>query len=527
MANRIQIRRDTAANWTSVNPVLAQGEVGLETDTGKMKVGDGGTAWNSLAYEFDATYPFRAVAPDPRVAGIVDRTPMASPPTVTNGATAPAGWTVRRVHTNTADADYWKGFRVSGGAHGTNLAPLPVVSGAPPQYSPAIEFDIDVQNSGDGFAVELNAATDSFIQVWANEQTVHTAPQQTSVLAGGTGDRRIIYAFTPGYYRIRIQTAFAPNDPTYIWSITTPPTLGVFAPIIRSRRVFIVGDSYSAAVGTTALTTNVPDYFKAYSMSLGLLLGIADVWEWASLPGTGFIGNGSAGTSSQTHLLKLQAIAPYVRAGDLIITQGSINDGGTVDQSAAMLTAITNYKSWAKANLPRVQMIYTSPLYIKNRTTSTDNAYTWTTSAYNTLGLKWVDVYGAAERAFSGTGNVGNRVVTDGATTNASTTVTSATANFLSGDVGSFITGSGIPANTTIASVTNNTTAVLSAAATATATAVSLTITNQKGDGNADFYAANESPNPSQHPSDAGHDALARALASRIAPLLQDNITMG
>ena len=48
--NQIQLRRDTAANWTSVNPTLASGEVGLETDTRLMKAGDGTTAWTTLAY---------------------------------------------------------------------------------------------------------------------------------------------------------------------------------------------------------------------------------------------------------------------------------------------------------------------------------------------------------------------------------------------------------------------------------------------------------------------------------------------
>lgn len=46
----IQARRDTAANWTSVNPVLASGEAGYETDTGKMKYGNGSSTWTSLAY---------------------------------------------------------------------------------------------------------------------------------------------------------------------------------------------------------------------------------------------------------------------------------------------------------------------------------------------------------------------------------------------------------------------------------------------------------------------------------------------
>ncbi|HNV67965.1 MAG TPA: hypothetical protein PKN60_12685, partial [Bacteroidales bacterium] len=52
MANRIQLRRDIGANWASVNPVLAQGEVGIETDAVpiQIKVGDGVTAWNSLSY---------------------------------------------------------------------------------------------------------------------------------------------------------------------------------------------------------------------------------------------------------------------------------------------------------------------------------------------------------------------------------------------------------------------------------------------------------------------------------------------
>ena len=47
---RIQIRRDTAADWTSINPTLRAGELGYETDTSNLKIGDGVTAWTSLAY---------------------------------------------------------------------------------------------------------------------------------------------------------------------------------------------------------------------------------------------------------------------------------------------------------------------------------------------------------------------------------------------------------------------------------------------------------------------------------------------
>jgi hypothetical protein len=48
MAIRIQLRRDLAANWISANPVLRAGEIGIETDTLKFKIGTGAT-WNSTS----------------------------------------------------------------------------------------------------------------------------------------------------------------------------------------------------------------------------------------------------------------------------------------------------------------------------------------------------------------------------------------------------------------------------------------------------------------------------------------------
>lgn len=45
----IQIRHDVAADWASVNPVLAYGEPGWDSTNNILKVGDGSTAWNALA----------------------------------------------------------------------------------------------------------------------------------------------------------------------------------------------------------------------------------------------------------------------------------------------------------------------------------------------------------------------------------------------------------------------------------------------------------------------------------------------
>lgn len=72
MAVQIQFRRDTAANWTSENPTLAAGELGYETDTGNIKIGDGSTAWTSLAYNgVSSTYV------DTAVSNLVDTAPDA------------------------------------------------------------------------------------------------------------------------------------------------------------------------------------------------------------------------------------------------------------------------------------------------------------------------------------------------------------------------------------------------------------------------------------------------------------------
>ena len=46
----IKLRRGTAAQWTSANPVLAAGEMGLESDTQRSKFGDGASTWTALAY---------------------------------------------------------------------------------------------------------------------------------------------------------------------------------------------------------------------------------------------------------------------------------------------------------------------------------------------------------------------------------------------------------------------------------------------------------------------------------------------
>ena len=50
LKTQLVLRNGTSAQWTAANPVLLKGELGLENDTRRMKIGDGITAWEDLPY---------------------------------------------------------------------------------------------------------------------------------------------------------------------------------------------------------------------------------------------------------------------------------------------------------------------------------------------------------------------------------------------------------------------------------------------------------------------------------------------
>jgi hypothetical protein len=71
MANRIQLRRGTAAEWTAANPVLGDGEPGVEKDTGKVKYGNGVAAWAALPYASAGPQGPAGVASDTSVKDLI------------------------------------------------------------------------------------------------------------------------------------------------------------------------------------------------------------------------------------------------------------------------------------------------------------------------------------------------------------------------------------------------------------------------------------------------------------------------
>ena len=69
MPNRIQLRRGTALEWFNANPLLAEGEICVELDTEKFKIGTGNTLWNDLAYSSGPVGPTGPAGADSFVPG--------------------------------------------------------------------------------------------------------------------------------------------------------------------------------------------------------------------------------------------------------------------------------------------------------------------------------------------------------------------------------------------------------------------------------------------------------------------------
>ena len=151
MPVRFQLRRDVSTSWSSSNPTLEPGEPGLETDTFKLKIGDGATSWNSLAY-----YPltdFQNIQNLPTTIagyGITDAF-NGNYNNLTNKPTIPAAYTDSDVdtHLNTSTATTgevlsWNGadydwVAQSGGGGGIALTDLSVTSNA--AGSAALTYD--------------------------------------------------------------------------------------------------------------------------------------------------------------------------------------------------------------------------------------------------------------------------------------------------------------------------------------------------------------------------------------------------
>lgn len=152
MAVRFQLRRDTASNWASTNPVLALGEPGVETDTLKVKVGNGSTAWNSLGYSI--TKDFNDLTNKPTTLagyGVTDAITLNALSVVqTDGGNDLTYDNTTGVFTFTASSPAFHGFSYDADGH--------------LQYTKMTSGDIDLQNASneelyDTYEISLSSYT--------------------------------------------------------------------------------------------------------------------------------------------------------------------------------------------------------------------------------------------------------------------------------------------------------------------------------------------------------------------------------
>lgn len=157
MAYRIQFRRDTTANWTSINPILLQGEFAYSLDTGFAKIGDGSSTWTQLTY-FGGTGP---TGPGVAISG-----PTGS--TLTSEATG-IGFTGGGISAITAVGDFVT-VSIGGGTAAQKTA----------NYTIAL--------SDSNGSIEMSATSTTTVTVPLNSSVPFLPGVSVQILRGGTGE---------------------------------------------------------------------------------------------------------------------------------------------------------------------------------------------------------------------------------------------------------------------------------------------------------------------------------------------------
>jgi hypothetical protein len=199
----IQLRRDSAADWTSNNPTLAAGEEGYETDTLKRKVGDGSTAWNSLAYD-------NAALTDPELAALAGLTSAANKlPYFTGSGTAAVTDLSVFARTILDDADASAARTTLGVAIGTDVQAYDGDLGAIAALSPSNDDIIQRKAGAWTNRTMAQLATDLQSVLKPLQSFDFALSDETTALTTGTAKVtfRMPYAFTVTEVRASVNTA--------------------------------------------------------------------------------------------------------------------------------------------------------------------------------------------------------------------------------------------------------------------------------------------------------------------------------
>jgi len=274
MASIIQIRRDTASNWSSANPTLAQGELGLETDTLKVKAGDGSTAWNSASYLIDtggyitASYSGNVAITGSLAGDNIKLDGNAISSTNTNGNIQlfpnGTGYTELYGNTNAGTIRFncesnSHGVTVQGPAHSaaaTYTVKLPDTLGLT-QASGLVTTDANgVATFDDGISEEYIAVTSSSNATAVNLRTgtnfSHTLTENTTFTFSNPAASGKFSAFTLKLVQDGSASGFTVTWPGAVdWPAATAPTLTATANAV-DYFVFITHDGGTTYYGFTA-----------------------------------------------------------------------------------------------------------------------------------------------------------------------------------------------------------------------------------------------------------------------------------
>ena len=277
-------RRDTAANWTSANPTLLAGEIGIESDTNKIKLGDGSTAWTSLAYT-----PWSQVSAYPLVnadiaaaAGIVD-TKLATIATalkVSNSATTAASAnTASAIVARDASGNFTAGTitaALTGAASSNVLKAGDTMTGAlvvplGAVGTPSLTFTGDL-NTGiyspgaDQVAVATNGVQRLTIDTAA---TTSTLPVVHPLGAVGTPSITFTGDLNTGIWSPAADTIAASTGGSERLRITSAGLVGI-GTSSPAQRLHL---SHQTTGGTTSLLVSNPD--GAANATTGIKLGVS------------------------------------------------------------------------------------------------------------------------------------------------------------------------------------------------------------------------------------------------------------
>lgn len=277
VGTRMQQRRATAADWNTSGYVLAAGELGITTDTGIIKIGDGVNAWSALDPAFDSQYlPILGQAADSALLGGISAASFVK--VADTSVTATNNTYVKR----TADGGV-KGTDATEDGELTTLSQMnaAVVESVKHNIVRTVTADTTIALTDIGKMVMVNHSsltTQVKVTVPKNSVTAFPIGSRVDICANGAGGVQIIPV--DGTVTLRPKTTVFPNYGVLrLVKINTDTWMGIELNQTKKPKVKLLRSSGGQAYGTqyNFVPYNSIDASETYNPDN----------EWFSVPGTG------------------------------------------------------------------------------------------------------------------------------------------------------------------------------------------------------------------------------------------------